>query len=129
MKWRKINVHDFDVKVAEFADETPARSFCNTYFIGILVAILLVVQGVNIIIDKHASIPFTRRDISVYGDTAVAFGVMWAFMALFIHFQFTWGTSRKLYPSSDFGKVVSLIGFSCSLFYAFWQIVSKWLHL
>lgn len=122
MTWRKINVHDIDVRIAEFADETPTCNFWNFYVMGIFTAIAFAFHGIGIIVDQYASIPFSKRDYSGTGDAAVAFGIMWVFAVFFMHFHFTWSTSRRLSCLSDFGKVISLIGFSCSLFYGLVQI-------
>lgn len=127
MKWRKINVNDSAIRMAECVDESPSRNIFNSYIIGVLGALGLMIQSLKIILNRYAVVPFSKYEIAVYGETAVVFGIMWFFAALFVHTHFFWSSHNRLFHLADTGKVIALTGFSATLFYAVWLLLSGWL--
>jgi len=60
------------------------------------------------------------------GSEAIAMGITWMCLALFIHFHYFWPTLKRLYIFTDLGKTISAFGFVASLGYVFWSIMKSW---
>jgi hypothetical protein len=60
------------------------------------------------------------------GSEAIAMGITWICLGLFLHFHYFWPTLKRLYIFSELGKIVAAFGFIASLGYVFWSILKSW---
>jgi hypothetical protein len=69
---------------------------------------------------------FGRRGIELDGSEAIAIGITWICLALFMHFHYFWPTLKRLYIFTGLGKIAAAFGFIASLGYLFWSLAKTW---
>lgn len=124
------NLNQSSLDVADSLSGTPEPSMWTKWFGGIIVPAFTLGYGIRCCIIKKAlfigSSSRFRPGMQLDGSEAVAMGVAWMCLALFLHFHYFWPTLKRLYIFTDFGKIVAGFGLIASLGYVFWSIVKSW---
>jgi hypothetical protein len=109
---------------------TPEPTIWTKWFGGIIVPAVTLGYGIRCCILKKAIFIGTagrgRSGMELDGTEAIAMGITWMCLALFIHFHYFWPTLKRLYIFTDLGKTVAAFGFIASLGYVFWSIMKSW---
>src|SRR5262245_11353972 len=80
-------------------DDEPSGGRVKMWLVGVGVALLPTIYGVYCLVTGHAILPAERgSDLDVYGDAAIALGITYMAVGLFIHAQWFWG----LHPRFSF---------------------------
>ncbi len=82
---------------------------------GIIVPVVLAVNGVLDIIYQEATLPGKRAFVELTGMPAVIMGIVYIGIGLFLHFHYVWTVSEKLFrlaaPAKTLALLISLAGF------------------
>ena len=114
---------------------TPEPTIWTKYFGGLIVPAVMLSYGIRSCILQHSVLLSGRRFggrrsvLELDGSEAIAFGITWICLALFIHFHYFWPPLKRLYVFTDLGKIVSAFGVVASLGYLFWSIMKGWVWL
>jgi len=121
------NAYRGDPAVIEEFPGTTEDIFWSKWVSGFFLSVLVAIYGIHCCVVQNAFLPGRRgHRIELTGDEAVALGLAWISIALFLHFHCFWGTLLRFGVLSAIGKALSAIGFICSLGYVFWSIASGW---
>jgi hypothetical protein len=111
---------------------TPETTIWTKWFGGIIVPAVTLGYGIRSCILQHCVLlggrKFSgRRSVTeLDGSEAIAMGITWMCLGLFLHFHYFWPTLKRLYIFTDLGKTVAAFGFIASLGYLFWSIMKSW---
>lgn len=115
---------------AERLSGTPEPTIWTKWFGGLIVPAVMLSYGTRSCILKQSVLfgggRFGRRGIELDGSEAVAMGITWICLGLFLNFHYFWPTLKRLYVFTDLGKIVAAVGFIASLGYLFWSIMKSW---
>jgi hypothetical protein len=124
------NAYQYTINDADRRSGTPEPTIWTKWFGGLIVPAVTLAYGINCCIVKKAlfigTAGFGRHGMKLDGSEAVAMGITWICLALFIHFHYFWPTLKRLYIFTELGKIVSALGLIASLGYVFWSIVKSW---
>ena len=122
------NASQFYIFLAEWFSGTPTPSFWTKWFGGLIVPAVMLSYGIkSCILQKSVLFGGRRHGMTLDGSEAVAMGITWICLGLFLHFHLFWPTLKRLYIFTDLGKIVAALGFIASLGYVFWSIMKSWL--
>ena len=117
-----------DLDLADHLSGTPTPTIWSKWFGGVIAPVLLMRYGIKCCVLQQAEL--IGRDGSEFelgGKQAVAMGVAWICLSLFLHFHYYWPTLKRFYVFIDLGKRVFAFGFIISLGYVLWAIVQSWI--
>ncbi len=91
-------------------DDEPIDDAWNKWGQGVVIPSLLALFGASKLIWPHAVL-WGRRGMSLTlsGWDAVAFGLCWIGVALFMHAHYHWSLSNRLAEYADLGRAIGII--------------------
>lgn len=105
-------------------------SWVSRWLGGIAVPLGLAAWGISGIAARATVAPaggrFAHGSLRLIGDNAVIFGCMLLCAALFLHSHHWWTTFPRALPFAHVGKIVTLIGFVCMLFWLLFRLWWAW---
>ena len=111
---------------------TPEPTIWTKYFGGLIVPAVMLGYGIRSCILQHSVLlgggrfSGRRSVIELDGSEAVAMGITWICLGLFLHFHYFWPTLKRLHIFTDIGKIITACGFIASLGYLFWSLAKSW---
>ena len=122
------NAYKHTLNTADHFSGLGSGSFLSKWLGGIAVPIVITIYAVNCIITKQAVMAGVHgSQIELTRTPAVAFGVAWLCVAIFLHFHYFWPTLKRLWVLTDVGKTIAALGFIVSLGYVLWSIFRSWI--
>lgn len=105
----------------------PEATFWSKWCGGVIIPLVILRYGVLILMTNEAKL-FARHGTSLElsGNNAIAMGIAWLFVALFLNFHFFWSAIPRIFVVSYPGKLLALIGFIASFGYVLWSLASGW---
>jgi len=97
---------------------SPSGGRVKKWLLGGGVAALPVIYGVRCLESGRTTMFGRGGGLSLTGDAGFWLAVAYIAIGAFIHFHYFWGLSPRLWPLSQAGKVLSLVVFLPSFFYA-----------
>jgi hypothetical protein len=97
----------------------PAGGAAQVWLIGVALALFLIYVGLDGAISAKATIGTTLFHSDVEGLPAVAYGIGWTAVGMFLHFHYFWTSHFRLRPYSRIGKLVSVVAASVGFIIAF----------
>jgi hypothetical protein len=84
------------------------------WFFGVVLAALVVGWGIWCIADGHVTTPTRTGPNELTGGAATAFGLLFVFAGVFMHFHFFWALHEVLHRFAELGKILSALSFLIS---------------
>jgi hypothetical protein len=95
--------------VADLIDAQPCGGSPTMWLAGVGLALLPLVYGISCIVTRRGELGTTLWRSEVQGGPAIALGVGWIGVGLFLHFHFFFGLHSRLAAFSRRAKSVALV--------------------
>ena len=103
---------------------SPAGGSVKMWIMGIGVAIIPIIYGINCLISGHTYFPGRgSTGINLTGTAAQSLAIAYIAVGIFIHFHYFWGLHPRLYCFSQLLKMLALLCFLGSFFYSIFLII------
>jgi hypothetical protein len=113
MNWWKLNPYQPEMDLAGHFSGTPRPSAWAKWLGGAGVPFLCAMYAAGCFLTQRAG--WGSLDLS--GGRAVACGLAWLGVGLFLHFHYFWAALDRLWPYATVGKILSLLLFIGALGY------------
>ena len=106
------------VDVADALSNDAQGGLISRWINGVLFAVIPTVIGAMCIAYQHAYFLSRRGGMAEYFEKdAIALGVAWIAVGLFMHGHYFWSASRRFYFLSEIFKPLSLLGVAGGMIY------------
>jgi hypothetical protein len=112
--------------VADLIEAQPRGGSPTMWLGGVGLALLPMVYGISCLVTRQGELGTTIWSSEVQGAPAIALGVGWIGVGLFLHFHFFFGLHSRLAAFSRRGKSVALVVAGAGLAIAYtWSVFAK----
>lgn len=100
----------------------PSGGPAKKWFVGFMIAAMPVIYGIYCIYRGHATLFGTRRSHeTLTGEAGLSLAIAYISLGAFLHFQYFWGLSDRLWRYSQRLKLISLLIFLPAFIYAHYR--------
>lgn len=120
--WTRRDPHSNLLDEAAALASPPNGGPLTRWIVGGLVAGVPMVYGMVCLRRGHTTLFGRRGGADLTGEAGLWLAVAYIALGAFVHFHYWWGLSPRLSPFSYAGKLVSLLVFVPSFFYAVYRM-------
>jgi hypothetical protein len=102
----------------------PSGGRTKQWLAGVVVAAVPIVYGIVCIQSGSTTLFGSRASAKFTSEAGFRLAVAYVAAGAFLHFHYFWGLSERLWPFSQITKILSLLVFLPSLFYALYRHVA-----
>jgi hypothetical protein len=112
----------------------PAGGKPEAWIYGVIAALPLAAYGLYCLISQHAwfppigirGLPQQHRGLQEHtGYLAMAQGLVWLAVAMYLHFQYFWSQSPRLFRYYEIGRLIALLLFIAALVWWIYEYAHK----